>query len=250
MLTTGNNNQAVMSGTAIAPIQYVTTNATGVALTGGSFPSGVSGVWNLNTYTISGTPTSAGIFNYTVSTTNSNGCPNAAASGAITVNTETAMPPDVNSTNTWTFGSQTWSDRVVATPSNCTQTDDLTSSDYSVAQYKIYEGRYYYTWTCAYNNRESFCPSPWSLPSKADFEVLKNNTTAPMLTYYWGEGYNMSGDHLAPGYAGNYWSSTPSHYANYVPSSAYVLVYDAYSDWSYISTAVTYDALQVRCLKW
>jgi uncharacterized protein (TIGR02145 family) len=245
MLTTGNNNQAVMSGTAIAPIQYVAANATGITLTGGSFPSGISGVWNLNTYTISGTPTSAGIFNYTLSTTNSNGCPNAAASGAITVNAETTTPPETASTNTWTFGSQTWSDRVVATPSNCTQTDNLSISDYPAAAYRVYDGRYYYNWTCAYNNRESFCPSPWRIPADDDFNVLINNTTNMTLMYIWGYGGFANGSSLT-GVSSEvyYWSSTVNSGAT---SYAYSLSY--YSGGLGVYSTRKYYGFQVRCVK-
>jgi predicted secreted protein len=94
--------------------------------------------------------------------------------------------PIAASTQTWVFGSQTWSDRIVASPSNCTQTDVLSTSDYSATQYKIYGGRYYYTWQCAYNNRASFCPSPWRMPSSTDFDTLFRSADYETLEDAWG----------------------------------------------------------------
>ena len=51
----------------------------------GSLPGGVSGILTGNVYTISGTPTESGIFNYIVTTTGSL-CENPSLSGTITVN--------------------------------------------------------------------------------------------------------------------------------------------------------------------
>jgi hypothetical protein len=47
-------------------------------------PAGVTGVWAANVVTISGTPTAAGTFNYTVTLTG--GCGTVTATGTITVN--------------------------------------------------------------------------------------------------------------------------------------------------------------------
>jgi hypothetical protein len=82
-LTSGNNDQTVFALESIIPVQYTTTNASGATVTG--LPDGVSGTWDADTYTISGTPSATGTFNYTVTTTNSNGCTNASANGKLTV---------------------------------------------------------------------------------------------------------------------------------------------------------------------
>lgn len=82
-LTSGNNIQTRCINTAISPITYTTTGATGATFSG--LPSGVTGSWASNTVTISGTPTASGTFNYTVTLTG--GCGAAAsATGTITVN--------------------------------------------------------------------------------------------------------------------------------------------------------------------
>ena len=71
--------------TPITGIIYTTTTATGATVSG--LPAGVTGSWSANKFTITGTPTVAGIFNYTVTTVG--GCSVATAKGTInsTINT-------------------------------------------------------------------------------------------------------------------------------------------------------------------
>lgn len=78
----GTNAQTLCVNTAITTITYTTTGATGATISG--LPTGVSGSWNANVVTISGTPSLAGNFNYTVSLTG--GCGTITANGTITVN--------------------------------------------------------------------------------------------------------------------------------------------------------------------
>ncbi|MBE0641590.1 MAG: PKD domain-containing protein, partial [Bacteroidales bacterium] len=78
----GTDNQTVCVNTAISTITYSTTGATGATFSG--LPAGVNAVWSSNVVTISGTPSTAGTFNYTVTLTG--GCGNVSASGTITVN--------------------------------------------------------------------------------------------------------------------------------------------------------------------
>ena len=77
----GTDNQAKCVNTSITNITYVTSGATGAVISG--LPAGVSGNWSANTVTISGTPTVAGIYNYTVAL--SGGCSVITKSGTITV---------------------------------------------------------------------------------------------------------------------------------------------------------------------
>ena len=73
--------------TALTAITHTTTGATGISGAGVSgantLPAGVSATWANNTITISGTPTSAGTFNYSIPLTG--GCANVFATGTITV---------------------------------------------------------------------------------------------------------------------------------------------------------------------
>jgi uncharacterized protein (TIGR02145 family) len=68
--------------TALTPITHATTGATGIGSATG-LPPGVSPVWASNTITISGTPTAAGTYNYSIPVTG--GCGSASATGTITV---------------------------------------------------------------------------------------------------------------------------------------------------------------------
>jgi len=87
----GTNAQTRCINTAITNITYTTTGATGATVTG--LPAGVTGLWAANVVTISGTPTAAGPFTYTVTLTG--GCGVITTTGTITVtpnNTVTLTP--------------------------------------------------------------------------------------------------------------------------------------------------------------
>lgn len=77
----GTNIQSRCINTPITDIIYSTTGATGASVTG--LPPGVTGNWADNVFTISGTPTESGIFNYIVGLTG--GCGAFTANGTITV---------------------------------------------------------------------------------------------------------------------------------------------------------------------
>jgi hypothetical protein len=85
----GTDKQSVCTGTTIANITYMTTGATGATVTG--LPAGVTGSFAGNAVTISGTPTTSGIFNYVVTLTG--GCGTVTASGTITVSAIPATSP-------------------------------------------------------------------------------------------------------------------------------------------------------------
>ena len=79
--TSGSTTQTICINTAITPIIYSTTGATGATFAG--LPNGVTGAWASNVSTISGTPTVSGTFSYTVTLTG--GCGAGTATGTITV---------------------------------------------------------------------------------------------------------------------------------------------------------------------
>src|SRR5665647_54450 len=87
------NNQTKCNVTSIVPITYVVGHgASGAIVTG--LPSGVAGTYTPGdfTFTLSGTPTVSGTFNYTVTTTGPGTCVNAVASGTITVSSIPTAP--------------------------------------------------------------------------------------------------------------------------------------------------------------
>lgn len=86
-LTAGSSTQAVCINTPITDIVYTSVSATDVTVTG--LPNGVTGTYNAGTFTISGTPTQTGTFNYTVSTVG--GCNVVNANGTITVNPDSTL---------------------------------------------------------------------------------------------------------------------------------------------------------------
>ncbi len=83
----GTNVQNVCINTAMTTITYSTAIATGATFTG--LPAGVTGTWASNVVTISGTVTTLGTFNYTVTLTG--GCGTATATGTITVTPDAAI---------------------------------------------------------------------------------------------------------------------------------------------------------------
>jgi uncharacterized protein (TIGR02145 family) len=182
----GDASQTVYNNTAITPIMFMVSNATGISLSG-NFPPGVSGEISYSwmdyiEYTISGTPTAIGTYGYTLTTTNDEGCTNATASGTITVVPHTLYTA---STQTWTFGSQTWTDRVETTALPCSvSTADISEMSYSAPEYKAIDGRYYYNFSCVINNSEAMCPSPWRVPTKDDLDLLQTIIHSGNGTYF------------------------------------------------------------------
>ena len=83
----GTDAQSACKSIAITNITYaVGGGGTGASITSGALPAGVTGAYNSGTkvFTISGTPTAAGVFSYTITTTGI--CTQVTASGTINVN--------------------------------------------------------------------------------------------------------------------------------------------------------------------
>ena len=81
-VTAASATPTVCRNAVITPITHATTGATGIGTATG-LPSGLTATWASNTITISGTPTAAGTFNYSIPLTG--GLGSAQATGTITV---------------------------------------------------------------------------------------------------------------------------------------------------------------------
>jgi gliding motility-associated-like protein len=89
-VTSTTSNQTVCINTVLPSITHTTTGATGIGAAT-SLPPGVTATWAGNIITISGTPTAAGIFNYSIPLTG--GCNTVFATGTITVNPNNTVTP-------------------------------------------------------------------------------------------------------------------------------------------------------------
>jgi hypothetical protein len=78
----GTDSQTVCLNSAITNITFATTGATGATISG--LPADVTGSWSGNVYTISGSPSLIGTYNYTITLTG--GCDIITRSGVIKVN--------------------------------------------------------------------------------------------------------------------------------------------------------------------
>jgi len=88
----GTNNQTLCKNTPITNITYNTKGATGSTFSG--LPTGVTGSWNGNVVTITGTPSVSGTFNYVVTLTG--GCGTVTSNGTITVNPTVSTISTIN----------------------------------------------------------------------------------------------------------------------------------------------------------
>ena len=77
----GTDAQTACVNAPITTVSYATTGASGASFSG--LPSGVTGAWSNNVVTLTGTPTTAGSYSYTINLLG--GCGTVSASGSFTV---------------------------------------------------------------------------------------------------------------------------------------------------------------------
>jgi uncharacterized protein (TIGR02145 family) len=223
-LRSGTASQSVKLTAAITAIVYTATNSATISRTGGGFPNGVTGVASSSSFTISGTPSATGTFNYSL-TAAVGGC-NSAAAGTLTV---LSAPPGAASTYIWVIGSQLWSAPLQKAQAGCTATKDFGETNPPpVAYYRtsgLYDGSgYLYNWKCVDDYATQLCPSPWRVPTYSDFQALdwalggsgSNRTdedptwiTAKYVNLWGGAygGYGLNAFIHFPGSIAHYWTT-------------------------------------------
>ena len=87
--------------TALTAVTHTTTGATGIGIAT-DLPGGVTAAWLANTITISGTPSVAGTFNYSIPL--AGGCGNVSATGSITVTQLPGIAGSISGPGTFTSG--------------------------------------------------------------------------------------------------------------------------------------------------
>jgi hypothetical protein len=195
-------SQYIVRGSALTTTVYKASNGTGLTLHSGAFPSGVSGRASSNSYTVSGTvPASAtpGDYTYTLTTSNANGCTNASYTATIHVKypitvTTISSPPSGSASTVYVCASTTWSSPIKVKPSAC----PVVTASTTTASTRINDnGDYSYNVACTFAATASLCPSPWRLPTVAEFTALMglgywNNALANEWVNV--KGYVMSGN--------------------------------------------------------
>jgi hypothetical protein len=190
-LLSGDPAQSATTGAAIADITY-TTNALGATVTG--LPAGVSGAWDANTYTISGTPTVFGTFPYTVTTTNDCSYTNASAYGTLTVSTGSCIPATINLGTVGFTSAATYSVNglILSSPVTVTYCNNraLSSFDGGVTgAYKVdcakntVNASYgnWLSWCMLVQYATTLCKHPWRVPSQDDLQQIVDYAhTAPL----------------------------------------------------------------------
>jgi uncharacterized protein (TIGR02145 family) len=240
----GSTAQTVTASSAITDIKYTTANASGAGISGQ--PSGVSGSWASNTYTVSGTPTAAGTFTYTVTTTNASGCDNASATGTIVV-TQTAITytnctaPSLTlgavgftSSTTYSANGLTLSSPVTVTWCNARAYTSFDSG--STGPYKADCAQNYFStakgnwfsWCMVKQYESQLCPSPWRVPTPDDhcqiingspMDCAPNNSVITSDAGYSYTGLVINSTASNGEWQGYYWTSVEAD-----PYTAYLLL--------------------------
>jgi uncharacterized protein (TIGR02145 family) len=192
------------------------------------------------------------------------GCTSSSIAGTMTV----VSSLDATSTKTWTIGAQTWSAPLVKAQTGCVQTTDFgtsTTPPTLVAYYRssgLYSGSgYLYNWICVIGYGYLLCPSPWRVPTTADFVTLdialggsgslRNDEDPNWINsnyiVKWGGaygGYGFSTDVSGAGAEARYHSATQSgNVANGLTVTTAGRVYPTATHWR------SSMGLQVRCVK-
>jgi hypothetical protein len=99
--------------------------------------------------------------------------------------TQQNTPPHAAGTMTWTFGGQTWSDAIHCAECNKESFTESATDPQCRSYTSGTNTWYYYNWPYVNANKNILCPSPWRVPTHADFLYLVDHTTAVNLLKNW-----------------------------------------------------------------
>jgi hypothetical protein len=213
----GSPTQMVGKGSEISAIKFYATNASSITVSG-TLPGGLSASYSANTYTISGTPTSQRT--YTVTTTNSNGCANATASGTI-IQTGCTPPTielgtvDFTSSTTYELNGLIISSPVTATYCNARTYTDFVGPENATCAPHATTPAYgnWFSWCMVAHYAEQLCPDPWRVPTRSDHcQLLSGDPsnctkTGSLSSYgYVKAGYVVNGTATKINGEGWYWA--------------------------------------------
>jgi uncharacterized protein (TIGR02145 family) len=169
-------------------------------------------------------------------------------------------PPHAASTQTWTIGTQTWSD-AIHIPA-CDKEDFENSETDPRCRSYTHEGTtyYYYNWPYTDLNAADLCPSPWRVPTTDDFVALDIALGGTGEERYdedpswvnanyinkWGGSYGgfaHGSSMLNVGSHGDYWSSTKHG------TTAYLLHFNSGGTIYPQNDSNRVNGFQVRCVK-
>jgi hypothetical protein len=163
-------------------------------------------------------------------------------------------PPLAASDQTWTFGDQTWSDRIQCPECN-KETFEYSFTEPQCGSYTDAESGkpyYGYNWPYVIANKATMCPYPWRVPTKLDFEALINLSRGAFIDA-WGftEGwYEAGGVGALEPPEENLWSATHGGTGYFGHSSAWYFNYDYGGNFSVSYEKGWLDSpCQVRCVK-
>ncbi len=191
------NAQTLCLNSAIVNINYaIAGGGTGAVITG--LPAGVSGVYNSGTrsFVISGSPSAAGTFNYTITT--SGPCTNASLGGTITVNAPSSLSltPSSNSNQTicinspispivYNVGGSATGASITGLPNGVIGV--FNNGVYTISGSSTVVGNYNYTITStgpcnAVSSNGTLQITPLTLPSFTQIPAICTGSTISLLT--------------------------------------------------------------------
>jgi uncharacterized protein (TIGR02145 family) len=188
------------ANTALTPITHTTTGATGIGTPTG-LPAGVSAAWASNTITISGTPTAAGTFNYSIPLAGD--CGIVPATGTITVNSPYSCGAYV-ATGVWkafkchNLGADEGADpftpswkinghyyqwgRSAVAAAGPTGPSDGEANAGAITGWNTQDA-FDGAWVDASKTANDPCPVGFRVPTKAQWEAVLNTTLNPTRSY-------------------------------------------------------------------